>query len=180
MMDKISHFRNRFFYGEDEAHIPYTWLDENDLEDEERNRYYRAKEFIKDTQDDPCVSAYIRTNYQGMFGNTMLKSKWDDHDWSVYAEVIAQKSDEELEPYLSSLFDWCHFIDDGGADVDVLTERLKRFKRTDGFRYAAKMAIRRAANDHKCNLYSDRFAGLRSAFLPGEYEALLAEIESDR
>jgi hypothetical protein len=179
-MDPISRFRNRFYYGADETHIPYSDLDEEDLEDEEHDRYYRAKEFIKDTLNDPCVSVYLRTNYQGIFGYTMSSTKWDNHDWSVYAEAVAQKSDEELEPYLAELFDWCSFIYDDGTDSNVIAERLKRFKRTDGFIYAAKMAIRRAVNDITMNLSSNFDVGLQWAFLPGEYETLLAEIRSEQ
>ena len=109
----------------------------------------------------------------------MSQTKWDNHDWSVYAEVVAQKSDEELEPYLAELFDWCSFIYDDGTDADVIAERLKKFKRTDGFMYAAKMAIRRAMNDRTMNLSSNFDVGLRCAFLPGEYEILLAEIKNE-
>ena len=95
------------------------------------NRAEEQETGLRLARDVKCINAFLQP------GTPYGKRTWDN-----CAKILSDRSDEELEPYLTALFEWIEDLNGPGALC--ILERLNHFNGDKFFDFCLSSCIKRA------------------------------------
>ena len=116
------------------------------------NTEAEQKQGLKMAQDIKCISVFLQP------GAPYGKNVWDN-----CAEILAAKTDDELEPHLSCLLEWLQDMNWPGAYC--ILKRLQMFGKTAYFDMILSLAIKKA-NMLQDQIWENNLGTLRSMEKP--------------
>lgn len=107
-------------------------LDWNNPQSEQQ----KGRDLAKDVE---CINVFLQP-----LSEHFCKNVWDN-----CARILSERSDRELQPYLSALLSWLEDMNWPGAEI--ILKRMKKYKSDNALRFALRESIREANALDKIN-----------------------------